>query len=263
MDPLLTIAVTAARAAGNFIMRNVERVEQFEITRKGRSDYATEVDRSAEAEIIRIIRKAHPDHAVLAEETGASGTSDFVWIIDPLDGTTNFLHRLPHFAVSIGLQFRGRMEHGVVYAPCTQDLYTASRGSGCQLNDRRLRVSKTKNLEDALVGTGVPIRAGKSMTLDAYLPMLKAIAEKTSGVRRAGSASLDLAYVAAGYLDAFWELNLKPWDIAAGLLLVQESGGLVTEIYGAEDVMKTGNVLAANPKLHPQFVELLKGVKAA
>ena len=259
MDPLLTIAVSAARAAGNFIMRNYERVEQLEVTRKGRSDFATEVDRSAEAEIIRIIRKHHPDHAVLAEESGAAGESEFVWIIDPLDGTTNFLHRLPHFAVSIGLQYRGTLEAGVVYAPCTQDLYTARRGGGSQLNGRRLRVSKTKNMDEALVGTGVPIRGG--VTLDTYLPLLKTIAEKTSGVRRAGSASLDLAYVAAGYLDAFWELNLKPWDIAAGLLLVQESGGLVSEIYGAEDMMKTGNVLAANPKLHPQFAELLKAAK--
>ncbi|MEK6805092.1 MAG: inositol monophosphatase family protein [Pseudomonadota bacterium] len=259
MDPLLTIAVSAARAAGNFIMRNYERVEQLEVTRKGRSDFATEVDRSAEAEIIRIIRKHHPDHAVLAEESGADGSGEFTWVIDPLDGTTNFLHRLPHFAVSIGLQYRGVLEAGVVYAPCTQDLYTAKRGGGSQLNGRRLRVSKTKNMDEALVGTGVPIRGG--VTLDTYMPLLKTIAEKTSGVRRAGSASLDLAYVAAGYLDAFWELNLKPWDIAAGLLLVQESGGLVSEVYGAADMMKTGNVLAANPKLHPQFAELLKTTK--
>ncbi len=256
VDPLLTIAVKAARAAGNFIMRNLERVELLEVTRKGRSDFATDVDRNAEGEIVRIIHKHYPDHAVLAEEGGAAGESEFVWIIDPLDGTTNFLHRLPHFAVSIGLQYRGRMEHAVVYAPCTQDLYTASRGGGSQLNGRRLRVGKTKTLEDCLVGTGVPIRGGA--TLEAYLPTLKAIAEKTSGVRRAGSASLDLAYVAAGYLDAFWELNLKPWDIAAGMLLVQESGGLVSELNGAEDVMKTGNILASNPKLHPLFLSLIK-----
>ena len=257
MHPLVNIAVTAARAAGNFIMRHQERIEQLEVTRKGGlNDFVTEVDRSAEAEIVRIIRKHHPDHAILAEEGGASGEHEFTWIIDPLDGTTNFLHRFPHFAVSIGVQQRGKLEHGVIYAPCTQDLYTCSRGGGAQINNRRLRVSKTTELSECLIGTGVSIRGG--VTLDTYLPMLRNVVEKTAGVRRAGSAALDLAYVAAGRLDAFWELNLKPWDMAAGILLVQEASGVVSELFGGDDPMKTGHVLAANAKLHPVFAELIR-----
>ena len=261
VHPLLNIAVSAARSAGNFIMRNLERVEELKVTKKGRSDFVTEVDRGAEAEIVRVIRKHYPDHAILAEEGGATGDSEYVWIIDPLDGTTNFLHRLPHFAVSIGLQYRGKLEIGTVYAPCTQDLYTAERGAGSQLNSRKIRVSKTLALDDSLIGTGVPIRGGKP--LDQYVPMLKAIAEQTSGVRRAGAASLDLAYVAAGRLDGFWELNLKPWDLAAGVLLVQEAGGIVTELYGKDDVMETGHVLAANAKLLPLLDAALKSARNA
>ncbi|MBI2383247.1 MAG: inositol monophosphatase [Gammaproteobacteria bacterium] len=259
MHPLVNIAVTAARAAGNFIMRHQERVEQLNVTRKSRNDFVSDVDRGAEAEIVKVIRRNHPDHAILAEEGGADGSGDHVWIIDPLDGTTNFLHRFPHFAVSIGIQVKGRLEHGVIYAPCTQDLYTASRGAGAILNSRRLRVSKTTNLDECLIGTGVPIRGG--VTLDTYLPMLRNVVEKTAGVRRAGAAALDLAYVAAGRLDAFWELNLKPWDMAAGLLLVQEAGGVTGELFGAGDPMETGNVLAANPKLYPIFSELLRPAK--
>jgi myo-inositol-1(or 4)-monophosphatase len=247
MHPLLNIAVSAARAAGNQIMRHVDRVDTLQVTRKARNDFVSEVDRNAEREIISIIRKAYPQHAVLGEEFGQDGDNEVVWIIDPLDGTTNFLHRFPHFAVSIGVQVRGKLEHGVIYAPCTQDLYTASRGSGAQLNSRKIRVSGAKDMDSALIGTGVPIRA---KNLDAYLPMLRTVVETTAGVRRAGSAALDLAYVAAGRLDAFWELGLKPWDIAAGLVLVQEAGGIVSEIYGAPDPLETGHVLAATPKLH-------------
>jgi myo-inositol-1(or 4)-monophosphatase len=257
VQPLVNIAVSAARSAGNFIMRYLEHIDQLTVTRKGRNDFATEVDRGAEAEIVRLIRKAYPDHAILAEEGGENGQNETVWIIDPLDGTTNFLHGLPHFAVSIGIQIRGRLEHGVIYAPCTQDLYITSRGSGATMNNRKLRVSRRKDLAESLIGTGVPIHAGN---LDAYMPMLKRVAEETAGIRRAGSAALDLAYVAAGRLDAYWELNLKPWDIAAGLLMVQEAGGLVSEIYGGADILKTGNVLAAAPKLHAPMAELLQGV---
>jgi myo-inositol-1(or 4)-monophosphatase len=261
MHPLVNIAVSAARSAGNFIMRNADRVDQLQIERKGRNDFVTQVDRGAESEIIKIIRKAYPQHAVLGEEGGQDGDNEVLWIIDPLDGTTNFLHGLPHYAVSIGIQVKGKLEHGVIYAPNTQDLYCATRGSGATLNNRRIRVSGTKELDSALIGTGVPIRAAN---LDAYLPMLRAVVENTAGVRRAGSAALDLAYVAAGRLDAFWELGLKPWDIAAGLVLVQEAGGMISEIYGAEDaLLETGNVLAANPKLHPMLVDALAGVARA
>jgi len=258
MHPLVNIAVSAARAAGNFIVRNLDRIDQLQIERKGRNDFVSQVDRGAESEIIKIIRKAYPQHAVLGEEGGrnevAGADSEVLWIVDPLDGTTNFLHGLPHFAVSIGVQVRNRLEHGVIYAPCTQDLYCASRGSGATLNNRRIRVSGATDLSTALIGTGVPIR---SANLDAYLPMLRKVVENTAGVRRAGSAALDLAYVAAGRLDAFWELNLKPWDIAAGLVLVQEAGGIVSEIYTGKDPLESGNVLAATPKLHPFLAEAL------
>jgi myo-inositol-1(or 4)-monophosphatase len=220
VHPLVNIAVSAARAAGNQIMRNLDRVDQLQITRKERNDFVNEV----------------------------------CWIIDPLDGTTNFLHRLPHFAVSIGIQVRGKLEHGVIYAPCTQDLYTASRGGGAQLNNRRVRVSGTIDMTSALIGTGVPIRASM---LDAYMPMLQHVAEQTAGVRRAGAASLDLAYVAAGRLDAFWELNLKPWDIAAGMVLVQEAGGIVSEIYGKDDALQTGHIIAGTPKIHAPLAEAI------
>jgi myo-inositol-1(or 4)-monophosphatase len=258
MHPLVNIAVSAARAAGNFIMRNLDRVDQLHIERKGRNDFVTQVDRGAESEIIKHIRKAYPQHAVLGEEGGQNeiegANSEVLWIIDPLDGTTNFLHGLPHFAVSIGIQVRGKLEHGVIYAPCTQDLYCGSRGNGATLNNRRIRVSGARDLDTALIGTGVPIRAAN---LDAYLPMLRKVVEHSAGVRRAGSAALDLAYVAAGRLDAFWELGLKPWDIAAGMVLVQEAGGLVSELYGAPDALKTGHILAATPKLHPLLAEQL------
>jgi myo-inositol-1(or 4)-monophosphatase len=254
MHPLVTIATNAARAAGNFIMRNLDRVDQLQVERKGRNDFVTQVDRSAEAEIIKIIHKAYPHHAILGEESGASGDNEVIWIIDPLDGTTNFLHGLPHFAVSIGVQVRGKLEHGVIYAPCTQDLYTATRGSGAVLNNRRIRVSAAKELESALIGTGVPINPD---LLDSYLPTLRAIAGNSAGIRRAGSAALDLAYVAAGRLDGFWEMGLKPWDIAAGLVLVQEAGGMVSELHGAGEPLQTGNVVAAAPKLHPQLAEIL------
>jgi len=261
MQPLEHIAVSAARAAGNYIMRNLERADALQVTRKGRNDFVSEVDRGAEAEIVHTIRKAHPDHAILAEEGGADGQSDWLWIIDPLDGTTNFLHRFPHFAVSIAAQHKGKLQLGVIYAPCTQDLYVASRGAGAVLNNRKIRVSKTSSLDESLVGTGVPIRAGAN--LDAYLPQLRAVVEKTAGVRRAGAAALDLAYVACGRLDAFWEMNLQSWDMAAGIMLVEEAGGVVTELFDGGDPMKTGHVLAANPKMHEQIAPLLRSAKAA
>jgi myo-inositol-1(or 4)-monophosphatase len=255
MHPLVNIAVSAARSAGNFIMRHQERVDSLQIERKSRNDFVTQVDRGAEAEIIKIIRRYHPDHAILGEESGARDSrSEVRWIIDPLDGTTNFLHRLPHFAVSIGVEVRGRLEHGVVYAPCTQDLYTASRGAGATLNDRRIRVSHCKELDQALVGTGVPL---SEEGLERYLPMMRKVVAHTAGVRRAGAAALDLAYVAAGRLDAFWELDLKPWDIAAGIVLVQEAGGVIHELYGGPNVLETGHIVATNTRLHESFPTLL------
>ncbi len=247
MEPLANIGLLAARAAGNYIMRNFDRADSLKIERKGLSDFVTQVDRGAEAEIVKIIRKHYPHHAILGEEGGASGSDDEVrWIIDPLDGTTNFLHALPHFAVSIAVEVRGRLEHGVVYAPASQDLYVASRGGGTTLNNRRVRVSKVAALEDALIGTGIPFRQPE--VLDSYLPMLRRVAENTAGLRRAGAASLDLAYVAAGRLDGFFEMNLKPWDIAAGIVLVQEAGGAVNGLV-AGDLLTHGHILASNNKL--------------
>ncbi len=255
MEPLANVGLLAARAAGNYIMRNYDRAESLKIERKGKSDFVTQVDRGAEAEIVKIIRKHYPHHAILGEEGGASGSDHEVrWIIDPIDGTTNFLHALPHFAVSIGVEVRGRLEHGVIYAPATQDLYVASRGGGATLNSKRIRVSKIAELEDALIGTGVPIRNPEM--LDSYLPLMRRVAENTAGLRRAGSASLDLAYVAAGRLDGFFELNLKPWDIAAGIVLVQEAGGAVTGLVQGEP-LSHGHILASNAKLMAPLKELL------
>lgn len=257
MHPLVNIAVSAARSAGNFIMRHAERVEQLQVERKSRNDFVTQVDRGAEREIVNQIRKMYPHHAILGEEGGesaGSGHDDVTWIIDPLDGTTNFLHRVPHFAVSIGIQVKGVLMHGVVYAPSTQDLYIASRGSGAQLNSRKIRVSQCKDLDQSLIGTGIPLR---SETMQRYVPMLERVVDRTAGVRRAGAAALDLAYVAAGRLDGFWEIGLKPWDIAAGMVLVQEAGGVTSDLFGDEDPLRSGNLLAANTKLHPALAELL------
>ncbi|WP_028007981.1 inositol monophosphatase family protein [Solimonas flava] len=254
MHPLVNIAVSAARSAGNFIMRSYERRDQLLVERKSRNDFVTQVDRSAEQEIIRIIRKAYPQHAILAEESGESGENEVTWIIDPLDGTTNFLHGIPHFAVSIGVKVRDKLEHGVIYAPCTQDLYCASRGSGATLNNRRIRVSGCKDISQALIGTGIPLR---EEYLDRYLPQLRSVAAETAGLRRAGSAALDLAYVAAGRLEGFWEFNLKPWDIAAGVVMVQEAGGIVRPLGGSADVLADGHVLATTLKLGDELTRLL------
>ena len=203
MHALLNIAVRAARRAGDTIIRNINRLDSIRVSTKGRNDFVSEVDHLAEQEIIQTVRRSYPDHGFLAEESGRSGDSEFVWIIDPLDGTTNFLHGFPVFAVSVAVQHLGRVEHGVVYDPLRQELFTATRGAGAQLDGRRIRVSQARRLESCLIGTGFPFRGG-SESLDAYMPMLRAMIETTEGVRRPGAASLDLAYVAAGRLDGFW-----------------------------------------------------------
>ena len=246
-QPLLNIAIRAARQAGNVIARNVDRFDAFTVSEKATNDFVTEIDRVAEQRIIDTIRRSHPDHAFLAEESGAQGRSDFEWIIDPLDGTTNFVHGFPHVAVSIAVRHRGRIEHGVVFDPLRQELFTASRGSGAQVNDRRIRVATRNSLKGALLGSGFPFR--ELDRIDSYLEALKALISGAAQFRRSGSAALDLAYVAAGRLDGFWELGLAPWDIAAGALLVQEAGGIVAEPSGGNDYMSTGDVTAANPKV--------------
>jgi myo-inositol-1(or 4)-monophosphatase len=259
MQPLLNIAVRAARRAGEVIVRGMNRLHRLDIRTKGQNDFVSEIDTQAEREIIEIVRKHYPQHAVLAEESGSQdghgGDNEFVWIIDPLDGTTNFLHGFPQFAVSIGVQRRGRMEHAVVYDPLRQELFTASRGEGAQLDGKRIRVSAHVGLERALVGTGFPFRSNLHW-LDNYMAMLKVVTQSTAGIRRPGAAALDLAYVAAGRLDAFWELGLSPWDTAAGMLLITEAGGLVGTLTGAE-YKQQGDIVAGTPKVYAPLLELL------
>jgi myo-inositol-1(or 4)-monophosphatase len=256
---MLNIAVKAARQAGNVIMRHLDRLDTLNIQTKARNDFVSEVDVRAEAEIIDIISKAYPDHAILAEESGTRSGSTYQWIIDPLDGTTNFLHGYTQFAVSIALSREGVLEHGVIFDPIRNEMFTAGRGRGAHLNDRRMRVSSVSRLENALLGTGFPFRA---MThLDPWLRMFRAMLLRTSGIRRAGSAALDLAHVACGRFDGFWELGLKPWDLAAGCLLIQEAGGLVTDLDDAQSFMESGNIIAANPVIHPQMLEIISKQK--
>jgi len=252
---MLNIAVRAARRAGTIISRSMARLDTVQIEPKGRRDYVSNVDRAAEAAIIQTLLKAYPDHQILAEESGTMGASDYVWIIDPLDGTTNFLHGYPQFAVSIALAVKGLVEQAVIYDPIRDELFTASRGGGTQLNERRLRVSRCQALEGALLGTGFPIR-DESM-IDPYLKSFTIFLHRTDGVRRAGAASLDLAYVAAGRLDGFWEYGLHAWDIAAGMLMVQEAGGLVGPIDEREDLLKAGNIVAACPKIYDDMRKVL------
>ncbi len=256
MQPLLNIAVRAARRAGDLIVRHLDRVPALGVHTKSRNDFVTEVDQLAERDIIETVRRTHPDHGFLGEESGRSGGDEFVWIIDPLDGTTNFLHGFPVFAVSIGVQYRGRIEHAVVYDPMRQELFTASRGDGAQLDGRRIRVSRQATLEGALVGTGFPYRA-TARWIDEYLAMLKAVMQETAGIRRPGAASLDLSYVAAGRIDAFWELGLSPWDMAAGTLLITEAGGRVGTLSGGE-YRQGGHIVAGNPKVYEALVERLR-----
>lgn len=256
MHPMLNIAVKAARRAGTIINRATQNLDLLTVQRKGEHDYVSEVDKMAEQAIVETLLEAYPDHAILAEEGGAQGKSEYVWIIDPLDGTTNFLHGFPQFAVSIGLQHKGVLNQAVIYDPTRNELYTATRGRGAYLNDRRLRVSKQTRLEDALIGTGFPYSDFSFM--EAYMKMFMELMPKTAGLRRPGAASLDLAYVAAGRYDGFWEAGLKQWDMAAGVLLIQESGGLVTDFDGGENYMATGNVIGGNPKIFSQLLQVIQ-----
>jgi myo-inositol-1(or 4)-monophosphatase len=255
VQALLNIAVRAARRAGEVIVRSLNRLDSLAISSKGRNDFVTEVDHAAEQEIIRLIRRHYPQHAFLAEESGRTGEHDTLWIVDPLDGTTNFLHGFPVFAVSIAAQVRGRLEHAVVYDPMRQELFTATRGAGAHLDNHRMRVSKARALQGALIATGFPYRAN-TRYLDHYLGMLKAVTQQVAGVRRPGSAALDLAYVAAGRVDGFWEIGLAAWDTAAGTLLIQEAGGRIGTLTGAE-YRQGGHVVAGTPKVYADLIELL------
>lgn len=256
MQALLNIAVKAARQAGDIIARCMDRLDTIEYNVKVPNDFVSEVDRRAEHEIIKTIHRAYPDHGIIAEESGITAGNDFVWIIDPLDGTTNFLHGFPHFAVSIAARYKDRIEHAVVYDPVKQEMFTASRGSGAQLNGRRIRVSKSAGLTAALIGTGFPF---KNITLlPAYLQMFTAVSQDTSGIRRAGSAALDLAYVAAGRLDGFWEMGLNIWDMAAGVLLIEEAGGNVTDFQGGKCYLESGHVVTGNLKTSKALLQAIQ-----
>lgn len=259
MHPILNIASRAARSAGAIILRGFERLDTVQVSEKSQNDYVTEIDKQSEKIIIDAIRKMYPNHAILGEESGhLAGNEEFVWIIDPLDGTRNFLHGFPHFCISIGFKYKNRLEHGLIYDPIRQEMFTATRGDGAQLNNRRIRVSNRINLKDTLLGTGFPFRPAADFT--AYLKTLAHLMPQAGGIRRAGSAALDLAYVAAGRMDGYWEFSLSPWDIAAGCLLILEAGGYVSDIRGGEDYLNTGDIIAGNPKI---FKAILQNVRTA
>jgi myo-inositol-1(or 4)-monophosphatase len=258
MHAMVNMALRAGRRAGRIIVRAMDRVDTLNIVAKQRNDFVSEVDRDAEAAIIDVLHTAYPDHGILGEEHGTSFSGEeYNWIIDPLDGTTNFLHGIPHFAVSIGLKYRNRLEHAVIIDPVRNEEFTASRGSGAQLNGRRLRVSNRHRLEDALLATGIPFKDVET-NLQPYMAMLQAFTQQCRGIRRAGSAALDLAYVAAGRADGFWELGLKPWDMAAGVLLIHEAGGLVSDFFGEERYLDNGNIVAANPKIFKAMLQVIR-----
>lgn len=255
MHPHLIIAVQAARRAGHIINRASRDLDVIKIQAKRPNDFVTEVDQAAEQAIIEVIKKAYPDHGILAEESGNQGESDYQWIIDPLDGTTNFIHGFPQYGTSIALVHKGALTQAVIYDPVHNDLFTATRGRGAFLNDRRIRVSKRIKLQEALIGTGFPFRDHNH--LDIYMAMFRELTQKCAGMRRPGAAALDLAYVAAGRLDGFWEMGLSPWDMAAGSLLIQEAGGLVSDFKGEQDYMAKGDIVAGNPKIFGQLLPIL------
>ena len=255
MHGLLNIAVMAARRAGAVLGRNFNKREKLVVESKSHNDFVSSADFAAEKAIIEVIHKYYPDHAIHAEESGIQGNSDHVWIIDPLDGTTNYLHGFPIFAVSIGLQINGRLEHAVVYDPMREELFSASRGQGAQLDGHKIRVSGIKDLQGALVGTGIPYRDANE-DIKPYLKMLSKVAKNTSGIRRPGAASLDLCYVASGRLDAFWETGLAPWDLAAGTLIIREAGGIVSGLDGTENHLDSGHVLAGTPRIYRGLAKL-------
>lgn len=258
IKPALTVAVKAARAAGNVILRRMARLDAIPVTEKDRFDFASEVDRQAEAEIIKELGRAYPRHAILAEESGARGKGDIVWIIDPLDGTHNYLRGFPHFCISIAQMVRGQAEVGVIFDPIRSELFTASAGGGAFINDRRMRVADRKTLEGALVTTGLPFRQRRH--LDAQLAMLRDLldTQQAEDVRRTGSAALDLAYVAAGRTDAYFEIGLKPWDMAAGQLMVREAGGRCTDFSGGDSFMHNGHIVAGNLRVVDALLATIK-----
>lgn len=259
MEPMINIALRAARKASEIIERAAERLDLITIEQKGRNDFVSEVDRKSEQEIIYHLKKAYPDHCFIGEESGKTGNpeSDYQWVIDPLDGTTNFLHGIPHYAVSIACLYKGQLTHAVVLDPIKREEFTASRGKGATLNGRRIRVSPRKSLDGAIIGTGIPFNGFALENIDPFLVCMKEIASQTAGIRRPGSAALDLAYVAAGRFDGFWEMNLKEWDMAAGALLIKEAGGMISDFKGGNDYLASGNVVCAAPKLFKPLLQIV------
>jgi myo-inositol-1(or 4)-monophosphatase len=259
MHPALNIIIKAARRASQIINRAALDIEHLQVTSKRQNDFVTEVDKAAEAAIIDVLREAYPEYGILAEESGqvagrATG-SEYQWIIDPLDGTTNFIHGFPQYAISIALAHRGQVTQAVVYDTLRNEMFTASKGGGAFLNDRRIRVSKCLRLEEALIGTGFPYRVHEH--IDTYLAIFKDLAHRSAGIRRPGAASLDLAYVACGRFDGFWEFGLSPWDIAGGALLISEAGGLIGDLAGNESYLQTGNLVAGTPKVFAQLLQVI------
>jgi len=262
MHPALNIAVKAALRAGQIINRAALDIERLQVAVKSKHDYVTEVDRAAEAAIIETLSEAYPGYGILAEESGIAAPTrkgGFQWIIDPLDGTTNFIHGLPQYAVSIALAKDGQLQQGVVFDPAKNELFTASRGAGAYMNDRRIRVSRCQKLGAALLGTGFPYR--EFARAEEYLAILRQLMQHTSGIRRPGAASLDLAYVASGRLDGFWEFGLSPWDMAAGALLITEAGGLISDVSGESGYMQSGEVVAGTPKIFPLILKTVRDGK--
>jgi len=256
MQPLLNIAISAARAAGEVLMRHREQLERLTITQKSERELVSEVDIKAEQVIIQTIQKAYPQHGIIAEESGlCNEDAESVWIIDPLDGTTNYLHSFPAFCVSIAHRVKNKIEHAIIYDPLHQEFFTASRGRGAQLNDRRLRVSKQTQLQKALLGTGLSFRNPSHTKKN--LACIASLIGKCAGIRRTGSAALDLAYIAAGRLDGFWEIGLRLWDIAAGCLIIQEAGGLISDTALGSQYLQNGNIIAATPKIFKSLQQFL------
>ena len=256
MHPTLNIAIKAARRAGSIITRASEDIGSLTINDKGYNDFVTEVDLASEKEIIRVLKASYPDHAFLGEESGLTHQADNIWIIDPLDGTTNFLHGFPQYCISIALEQKGEITQAVIYDPNRNDLFTATKGQGAYLNQRRMRVSNKSKLKESILGTGFPFRDFQH--LPVYLKIFEEVVRGTSGVRRPGSAALDLAYVAAGWFDGFFEINLSKWDIAAGGLLVTEAGGIVSDFSEKDGWLESGNIVATTPKIYDPLIKIIQ-----
>lgn len=256
MHPLINIATKAARNASKIILRATDRLDTIQISEKNRNEFVTDIDLQAEQEIIKTIRESYPNHAILGEETGIDGKDDHTWIIDPIDGTTNFIHGNPNFCISIGIKYKNRIEHGLIYDPLRQELFTATHGEGAFLNERRIRVSKKTQLHGSTIAAGFSNK--KRNHIASYLKMLAAIMPQSARVRLTGSAALDLAYTACGRIDGSWGINFAQWDIAAGTLIVKEAGGIVTDLDGNSDYISSGDVISGNPNINKILLEITR-----